>query len=124
MRKHIEVFPENTPDAASQTKFPYLHLFAGLVISFFSFVFLVWMYYLIVSLIFTDKATVGDVSPLVNVFKAYLIPECIILGALIFLATKAHKINETGRKRSYMIMITINAVCFFMVCYVMGSVGC
>lgn len=111
-----------TEDQTDNRKFPVLHLFAGLIISFFAFIFIIQVYFYICSIFFPIYTNYGSGIP--AVLRAYFIPESIIIGALIFLATKTYRSGSTGFSRSYITMIVVNIICFCMVCAVMGTVQC
>jgi hypothetical protein len=117
-----EAIPQADPTVAEPIKFPYLHLFGGLIISFLSFIFLVAIYDRIV-LTFFPYIGSSD-SRLLETFKAYAIPEGLILLTIIWLANRNRKNNELGNVQSYIAMAVINVICFCFVCYLMGTIEC
>lgn len=117
-----EVVPQADPTVAEPAKFPYLHLFGGLIISFLSFIFLVTIYGRIVLTFFPYIGSSN--SRLWETFKAYAVPEGMILLIIIWLTNKNRKKGELGNMQSYIAMAVINVICFCFVCYLMGTIEC
>lgn len=108
------------PEPAEQLRFPYLHLFAGLVLSAISFVVLTPLWANII--LNVEAFRVSSLLP--PVVMAYFVPELLIVSTLIYLARRPQASDYLNYRSSYIAMIVINLLCFCFICSVMNSVHC
>jgi hypothetical protein len=120
MHDDQQAIPETQEGFSEEYKFPYLHLFTGLVLSCISFIVLISIW----SAIILRSETFRDLNVLPPVLMAYLVPELLIISTLIWLANRKYRLSERSYMSSYITMIVVNVLCFIFICTLMGSIQC
>jgi len=120
MPDNSQITPEIIGEAPEQSKFPVLHFIVGLIFSAVSFVVLICIWGQIV---LGSQGGYGS-TILPPVLMAYLIPELLIIGLLIWLANRSRKAGKRGYKASYNTLIVVNIICFCLLCFVMSFMEC
>jgi len=123
MPDNSQTTPEIIEEAPEQFKFPVSHFIVGLVLSCISFFVLLCIEGGISSTSYSPGNGFSN-SDLPPVLRAFLIPELLIVGTLIWLANRSQKAGNREYKASYNTLIVVNIICFCLVCMIMGSIEC
>lgn len=121
MPDNSQITPEINEKAPEQFKFPILHFIVGLVLSCIAFLLITTVF---ANIVLSFGGTRDPNSLLPPVLAAYLVPELLIIGLLIWLANMSKKAGKLEYKSSYNTLIVVNIICFCLLCFVMSSMQC
>jgi hypothetical protein len=121
MPDNSQTTPEIIEEAPEQFKFPVSHFIVGLILSCVGFLVITSLF---ANIVLNFDGTRDPNSLLPPVLAAYLVPELLIIGLLIWLANMSKKAGKPEYKSSYNTLIVVNIICFCMLCFVMSFVGC